>query len=171
MRCYCPLLAASKYSRPMPKRRPNRPERASSLLALILPLGDTQDWPFPRGHRTGHTQESQPACRENSTEDERGRGEQKEGSSPTSQGMTLTPSFSLSCKDRELSHSNTLDTVSKRTTPKGMAGKVWVPSILQKRKVEARRVGVPHPQSHSLAWNKTHNTGSAFLVQDSDIQY
>lgn len=40
------------------------------------------------GHGTGHTQVSQPACRErtDSTEEERGKGEQKEGSAPTSPG-------------------------------------------------------------------------------------
>lgn len=68
----------------MPKRSPNRPKRACSLLPLILTLGDTQDWQLSLGS-WNWLHPVEPASlqkRADSTQDERGRGKQKEGSSP-----------------------------------------------------------------------------------------
>lgn len=143
MRCYCPLLAASRYSTLMPKRRPNRPKRASSsLLPLILTLGDTQDWRLPLGpwdwlHPVPR-RVSQLTEREQTAQKMRKEEESRKMGAHQPPLRSNSP-FRLHCPSQD-AESTQIHWTAHQTGQPQMA---WQ-GRYEMRKVEAHRVGVPH---------------------------
>ena len=114
MRCYCPLLAASRYSTLVPRKRPNRQkEQASSLLPLILTLEDTQDCQLPQGpwkwpHQGELASSSQPETEQKAQKrNEEDKSRKKEAHQPLLRSNSLLHLHRPS-QDRALKHTGQL---------------------------------------------------------------